>query len=1540
MKAAQPQETPEQIAIIGLAGRLPGARDIEDFWEKLRNGVELISFFSDEELRASGVPYELLQNPNYVKAGGYLEDIDLFDALFFGYSPREAEILDPQHRIILECAWEALENAGYDPEKYDGLIGVFAGASISSYFLQNLASNPELMDSMGSYQVMLGNDKDYLTTRVSYKLNLKGPSIVVQSSCSTSLVAIHLACQSLLSGESDMALAGGVSIDHLEKLGYMYKEGGIASPDGHCRAFDSKARGTIGGSGAGIVVLKRLSDARANGDCIQAIIKGSAVNNDGSMKIGFTAPSVDGQAAVIEEALAMAMVGAESISYVEAHGTGTVLGDPIEIAALTRAFRATTDKKGYCAIGSVKTNVGHLDAAAGVTGVIKTTLALKNRTLPPSLHFEQPNPKIDFDNSPFYVNKEPSPWRSDLYPRRAGVSSLGIGGTNAHAILEEASAIEPSSESRQHQLIVLSAKTATAIESATVNLVEYLKRTPEANFADVAYTLKVGRKAFADRRVIVCRDVQDAVSALEQKDMTRVLSAYEVREPRPVMFMFPGQGVQYPNMGLALYQCEPTFRSMIDKCSEILEPHLGVDLREIIYPAAGNLEEASKQLDQTHITQPALFIVEYALANLWMEWGIEPASMIGHSLGEYVAACIAGVFSLEDALMLVAARGRLMGQMPEGAMLAIGLCEKEVRPMINGDLDVAAVNSANQCVVSGGLKAIAALQKRLGNRGLNCRRLQTSHAFHSEMMEPAVEPFAQLLRQVKINPPVIPFISNSTGKQITDAEATDALYWARHLRQTVNFANGFSQFLQEPNAIMLEVGPAQVLSSLAKTQIQRGAGQLVIASLGSHKDGESQGESILETLGRLWLAGARVDWTGFYKRERRHRLPLPTYPFERQRYWVEPSRLVSSGRPRQHSAAKVPDIADWFYAPLWKQSVLQSSHDLEDADSESLWLVFAGEDWLSVEITRQMRDAGLKVISVHRGAEFSKLQDEAYVINPQRRSHYTLLVQEFRAVDKSPQKIIHLWSLNADDDNKQSSFYSLLFLAQALAEESVTSPVELKVITSNMQSVTGIEELRPDSATVLGSCRVIPQEYPNVTCYSIDVDEPRRGTLHAKKLVTQLLSEVAAGSSNLTVALRGNFRWSQVYEPIKLIERRASLLKEEGVYLITGGLGSIGLALAEYLAITRRAKLILAGRSAFPQRSEWGQWLASHAGQDTIARKICKLKSLEQAGAEVLLATADVAREDQMKAVIDLAYETFGRLDGVIYAAGIVGEGAIRSIQETDPESCETLFRAKVDGVRVLEKLLESRDIDFCLLMSSLASVLGGLGFFASSAADNFMDAFAAYHNQNNLVPWISVNWDGWTLINDSFTGGPVSAELGITPCEGVQVFERVLSRGAGVRLVVSTEALQARIGRWVEREFLRDTRREEEKELFSLHPRPDLQNAYVAPEGEVEQTIAEIWQELLGIDEVGRHDHLFDLGGDSLLIIQIISRVREAFHMEISLRSVFDAPTVANIADSVNNAMSETERDAKEIGDALEMIEGLSEEEVRLLLANHANIS
>jgi phthiocerol/phenolphthiocerol synthesis type-I polyketide synthase E len=896
------------IAIVGLSCRFPGAPNAGKFWENLQNGVESVTFFSDDELLAAGVNPEWLHDPNYIKAAPVLEDADKFDAGFFGYSPREATLTDPQQRLFLETCWEAVEDAGYDAENYPGAVSVYAGAGLSGYLLVNLLSNYRVTESTDFHQFTLGNDKDFLATRVSYKLNLKGASLTVQTACSTSLVAVHLACQSLLNYQSDMAIAGGVTVRQPQQSGYNYQEGNVFSPDGHCRAFDAQAGGTLFGSGVGVVVLKRLVDAQADGDFIHAVIKGSAINNDGNNKVGYTAPSVDGQAEVIAMAQAVANVSPESISYIEAHGTGTALGDPIEVAALTQIFRAATDARHFCAIGSVKTNFGHLDSAAGIAGLIKTVLALQNRQLPPSLHFESPNPRIDFANSPFYVNTTLTEWAAGDTPRRAGVSSFGMGGTNAHVILEEAP--EPAAEirpARPYKLLSLSARSAAALETATDRLETYLAQNPEANLADVAYTLQTGRKAFRYRRSFVCKNTTEAREILALRDPQKLLSSQTPGKNR-LIFMFPGQGAQYPNMGRDLYDSEPVFRQAIGRCAALLEPALGLDIRSLIYPTADGESSAAEQLRQTWLAQPALFTVEYAFAQLWQAWGVTPQAYTGHSVGEFTAACLAGVFRLEDALALVAARGRLMQGLPQGAMLSVALSEPALTPYIEQDLWIAAINTPTRCVVSGTSEAIERLKKRLADADIDFSPLYTSHAFHSAMMNPILGTFAEQVARVKRQAPTTPFLSNLTGEWISSEMAVDPEYWAKHLRETVRFADGVQTLLKESDWAFVEVGPGQTLSTLVKRHPARPASTPVLSSSRHPHNPQSDLGFLLNSLGALWQAGGSVDWQKFYAAEKRRRLPLPTYPFERQRYWLEAKRPVAepvaAGIPPLPSAAR------------------------------------------------------------------------------------------------------------------------------------------------------------------------------------------------------------------------------------------------------------------------------------------------------------------------------------------------------------------------------------------------------------------------------------------------------------------------------------------------------------------------------------------------------------------------------------------------------------------------------------------------------------
>lgn len=923
-----------QIAIIGMAARFPGARNVHEYWQNLQDGIESICFFSDDELKLAGLSPELLADPRYVKARGMLEDADLFDAPFFSFTARDAAVMDPQYRVFLECAWHSLEDAGYDPARSKERIGIFAGA-FTNYYAQNVEADPQISSSIDPFQLRISTDKDFLPTWVSYKLNLGGPSIAVQTACSTSLVSVHLACQSLLGGECDIALAGGVTVHNPEKQGYLSREGGIEAPDGHCRVFDAKARGTVNGSGVGIVVLKRLEEALEDRDNIRAVIKGSAVNNDGAMKVGYAAPSVRAQAEVIAEALSVAGVEPETIGFVEAHGTGTPLGDPIEVAALTEAYRTKTQKEAFCAIGSVKANIGHLDAAAGIASLIKATLVLKHKRIPPNINFDEPNPEINFVNSPFYVNSDLREWNTGPVPHRVGVSSFGIGGTNAHVILEEAPPSSFNEPSTPWHLLSISARTSSALEKVTTNLAEHLESNLDLHLADVAYTLNVGRKAFPHRRVALCQDMHEGVAMLKGLSPKQMPSAI-APDHASVTFMFPGQGAQHSNMGLDLYQHEEVFRTEVDHCAKLLQPHLNLDLRRVLYSQGHHVND---ELNQTQLVQPALFTVEYALARQLMSWGIKPEAMIGHSLGEYVAACIAGVLSVENALRIVAVRGKLMQRIDPGAMLTVLLPEDEMQPFLNHNLSLAAVNSPSVCVVSGPLPGIDALQDQLKRQRVVYSRLNTSHAFHSSMVEPVIEEFDREMQKIHLQPPQIPYISNLTGTWITEAEATDPSYWTTHMRQTVLFAQGLNRLLSQSDGVLLEVGPGHTLGTFAKKQAAQEQAQAVLFSMRRESNLSSDHMFLLSTVGKLWLAGVNVDWPKFYNSQRRRRVPLPLYPFERARYWIGHHTVAGGQAKLNLREGEVESVAGF--------EGVESPSRVEKLIS-GIWQTLFGLDYISV----------------------------------------------------------------------------------------------------------------------------------------------------------------------------------------------------------------------------------------------------------------------------------------------------------------------------------------------------------------------------------------------------------------------------------------------------------------------------------------------------------------------------------------------------------------------------------------------------------------
>jgi len=917
----------ESIAIIGMAGRFPMASNVEELWENVKQGRNCISTFAIDELECKPDFSSVDENSVFVGAKGILDDVETFDAKFWGYTPKEAALMDPQQRIFLECAWQAMENAGYDSERYEGAIGCFGGVYIDTYLLNNLCSDPEFLAKLvesiqvGSLQTELGNDKDYVATRAAFKMNLKGPAINVQSACSTSLVAISLACQNLLSYQSDMCLAGGVTLTLPQKKGYFYTEGGMLSRSGHCCAFDESAAGTVFSNAGAVILLKRLSDAIADGDHIYALIKGTALNNDGGDKQSFTAPSVQGQAEVIAMAQAVAGIDARTVGLIEAHGTATPLGDPIEVAGLTQAFRETTDENQFCALGSLKTNIGHSDVASGASGVIKTALALRDKVLPPIVHFKQANPQIVFENTPFYVNTELKHWHRDEWPRRAGVSCFGVGGTNAHVVMEEAPEEERSLEIQAPRLLVLSARSENALLQYARNMGEFSLST-DLRLDDFAFTSQVGRKVFEHRGIFVESDKKAMAAKLQAFECAGPSYKHNQEHDRRVVFMYPGQGAQYPGMAKDLYQRFDVFRDSFDHCCEILLERVGLDLKEYFLKC-----DDADELKKTTIAQPAIFSVEYALSQLWLSWGVEPVALVGHSVGEYCAACISGIFSLDDALLMVARRGEFMHKMSAGSMLSVRASLADIEPYIDNSIDIAAINAPMLCVLSGTTDDIEAIKETLEEKAFACSLLHTSHAFHSAMMDAAIPPTIEVLSGVQLNAPQIPIMSTVTGDWLSTTEALDPQYWARNLRNTVRFSDAISSLINEQYSLFLEVGPGQTLGILAKltAQAEKKGGIGSLSSLSHAQDDQSDEQAMLEAAGRLWLEGVTLDWNAFNDSDVR-RAPIPTYPFERKRHWIDPktssktpalSKIQTKAeRPVEASATQASDLEQLVQSQL------------------------------------------------------------------------------------------------------------------------------------------------------------------------------------------------------------------------------------------------------------------------------------------------------------------------------------------------------------------------------------------------------------------------------------------------------------------------------------------------------------------------------------------------------------------------------------------------------------------------------------------------
>ncbi len=1367
----------DDIAIVGLSVAVPGADSAAQYWHNLKHGIGAIERLDEETLRKSGERPALMADPNYVPATARLPGFDMFDAEFFGFSPKEAAILDPQHRKFLEVAWEAMEQAGHPPESLNGQVGVYAGCGMGSYFYFNICSNPGLLDDVGMFLLRhTGNDKDFLTTRASHVFDLQGPSVNIQTACSTSLVAVHYACKALREGECNMALAGGVTIELPQDRGYLYKENEVLSPDGECHAFDHRAQGTVFGSGAGAVALRRLEDAIADGDHIWAVIKGSAINNDGADKAGYLAPSVGGQVKAVQAALQAADVAADTIDHVECHGTGTYLGDPIEISALTEAYRASTADVGYCRVGSVKTNIGHLDTAAGIAGLTKTALALHHQALPPSLGYEAPNPAIDFETSPFKVNEALRPWVSHKGPRRGAVNALGVGGTNAHAILEQAPNRGASDESDfPFHILCLSGQSKAALEANTAALAHHLRSNPDLDLADVSFTLKEGRRGFAKRRVLVAETATEAAQALEALNPREVFTHDHLGPDPEVVFMFPGGGAQYAGMARDLYETEPVFADWMERGIGHLQPQLDYDLRALWLPDEGAEEAANAALQKPSVQLPLIMMVEYALAQLWISWGVQPAALVGHSMGENTAACLAGVLSFEDCLDLVLLRGRLFDRVPAGGMLSISLPLAEVQARISPDLDIASVNAPGLTAVSGPQAALDALAAELQADDIDHQRIAIDIAAHSRMLEGILGEYSAFLRGLDLHPPQMPIQSNRTGAQLRDDQATDPNYWVEQLRNTVLFADCISALAQTKNRVFLEVGPGKALSSLAQMSPDVKTTQ-VLSSL-RHPDQDVMDDAyFFGVIGRLWACGVTADWDQIWGEAKRHRLPLPTYAFQRSRYFIEPG--VQRVSPDQSPPVRHDDMANWGHRPAWRPQLADCEIDVAQdlAESPKRWLIFEDDLGHAQRVTAQLRAAGHHVVTVQPGDTYAQLDQDHFVLPPEQgRFGYDALLADLAEADALPDHIAHFWLVTDGetfrpgssffDRNLEMGFYALTALGQALGNVDLTAPVRLSVFTTGAAQTRNEALPYPEKAMISGPLGVIPRELPGVICAHIDIELPApvglidslRG-VSPDDLTSRLLEELMSETPTDLAAWRGDKRFAQIWRAQPLPAADTAQFRTGGNYLITGGFGGIGLTLAAHLMSTYGANVALLSRDDLPARDMWASYLASHSPANRTAQRIRAIQALEASGkGAVLPLAADVCNSGQMRRAVDQMEARFGPTTGVIHAAGHINDGPL--LAKTEDQIAQ-VFAPKVSGLRVLDTLFPDGTLEMMLLCSSSSTATRPAGQVDYVAANEFLNAWAR-HRAQGTTRVVALDWGVWGDVG--MAAEAMAARLGTT---------------------------------------------------------------------------------------------------------------------------------------------------------------------------------
>ncbi|MEC5144140.1 polyketide synthase [Chitinophaga sp. 212800010-3] len=1459
------QLTGLEVAVIGMSCRFPGADNVDAYWENLKNGISSLSFLNDEEINA--MPKDYASHPQFVKSkGGRIDGALQFDAAFFGYTPNEAALMDPQTRIMHELVWEALEAAGYNSLDYKGRIGFFVTAGEHTLWEVKAHCSP-LCDVVSRFMADKVAQKDYMGSLIAYKLNLTGPVVSLSTACSSSLVAVHMATRALLEGECRIAMAGGISVSLNIPNGYYHEKDMVLSSDGYCRAFDEKADGTVNGQGGAVVVLKRYEEALADGDNIMAVIKGTAVNNDGAQKIGYAAPGIKGQEAVVRSALRMAAVAPETISYVETHGTGTSLGDLIEIEALTKAFNTT--RKQYCAIGAVKTNIGHTDTAAGLAGFIKTVLQLRHRLLVPSLHFEKPNPKINFANSPFYVHTTLEKWNSEIYPLRAGVSSFGIGGTNAHVVLEEYLAVKHDAVPSSYHVLSVAAQSATALQQQLANIAVALRQCPEKSLEDICYTLHTGRRHFSHRYSVVAKNREEI---WEKINTANVVTAGNVARETPLtVLLFPGQGYQYINMGRQLYEQITTFREAVDTCAEILETHLQEDIR--IYISGDIGIEKEEVIYHQHIAQPLMFVISYALTCVLQQWGIKPDAILGQSIGEYVAAFWAGVFELEEVLLLVAVRGKLMEQLPRGVMLYVPMPEYDLQNMLDPELAIATVNEPG-CLVAGEETAISELERKLKQLRIITMRLEISHAGHSRLLDGMLDEFALALRRITLKTPTIPFVSNITGDWISAATAVDPQYWIDHIRKTVRLSDGLKKIAAVENAVYIEAGPGNTLgSSLARFYEQQKTPLRVMSLLQRANSSHDDVQYLYTKLSQLWAFGVNIDWTAFYGQQQQKKVALPTYPFDRKVFTLD-ELPASFGVP--DPGQRKNDFRECFYMPGWKRKLIEVP--IIETNNEILFINKPGRSGASFAECLQNYVSDVTIVD-----------DWETVVNLPGVIVYFV-----------PGEFIEDITLSYFQDIQQRYFYELLKIARIAGKQNRST--RLFLLTEGLHDVIGNENINPVPSTLLGLLKSINQEYAGLRCYNIDWSDFND---NVDEKVKQLLAEINDNAPEKMIAYRGSYRWVQTLEPMsaqQLIDQ-PSRIRRGGVYLLAGGLGNVGFVIAEYLATQYGADLIITGRQALPARNTWDAVIGDKQINQQLKYRISKIRKLEATGVNVRYHAADAADEDQMKEVIADALANEGTIHGVIYAVTDIGRHQKSLIADIEPSQVETQFRTKGDGLLILDRLTKDLPMDFFLLLSSVSAIFGGLGYAAYTSANIFMDAFVHYQRKKGHTRYISFNAPGWTYYDDdlciqAYEKSGYNERM--TFSEGVLAVETVLKAVGNGQVFIYLSDLEYKINNWVNvgTQELTPFTTVERKGIR----RPDLLTAYIEPGNETERKLAALWEEVFGFDVLGIRDDFFEIGGDSLKAIKLIAKIEHVFHKNVLLNEFLSARTIEQIAQIISD--------------------------------------